>query len=317
MKIIVFGMPRSGTSWCGKMFDAHPDIAYLHEPEIAIASGLPVFADPGTETVARASEDLARWLEARDARTCGTRPVLRKRGETALHYRLRAGQIYAAKALERLRPSRRPLGGVLPPFAGRPPHTVLKTINLLGRAELLMQAAPEMRAIQLLRHPGGYIASVLRGIAKFGEAHARSALSYGAMVDSPLGREEGLTLDRLEAMAPVERLAWKWLVFNDAAFRSLSGSERALVVRYEDIARDPVGRMQSIFADLGIAWDPAVESFIRRSTGGGSGSYYEVRRDPEQAAQRWRNDLADADFNVIRKICERADVGRLAMREIA
>ena len=31
--ILIFGKPRSGTTWLGKIFDSHPDIIYLHEPD--------------------------------------------------------------------------------------------------------------------------------------------------------------------------------------------------------------------------------------------------------------------------------------------
>jgi hypothetical protein len=31
--ILILGLPRSGTSWLGKVFDSHPDVAYLHEPD--------------------------------------------------------------------------------------------------------------------------------------------------------------------------------------------------------------------------------------------------------------------------------------------
>lgn len=31
--LLIFGIPRSGTTWLGKLFDSHPDIVYLHEPD--------------------------------------------------------------------------------------------------------------------------------------------------------------------------------------------------------------------------------------------------------------------------------------------
>src|SRR5690606_26486931 len=31
--ILLFGMPRSGTTWIGKIFDSHPDTLYRHEPD--------------------------------------------------------------------------------------------------------------------------------------------------------------------------------------------------------------------------------------------------------------------------------------------
>ena len=31
--ILLFGMPRSGTTWLGKIFDSHPLVLYRHEPD--------------------------------------------------------------------------------------------------------------------------------------------------------------------------------------------------------------------------------------------------------------------------------------------
>ena len=31
--VLLFGMPRSGTTWLGKIFDSHPDTLYRHEPD--------------------------------------------------------------------------------------------------------------------------------------------------------------------------------------------------------------------------------------------------------------------------------------------
>jgi len=31
--ILLCGMPRSGTTWIGKIFDSHPDTLYRHEPD--------------------------------------------------------------------------------------------------------------------------------------------------------------------------------------------------------------------------------------------------------------------------------------------
>lgn len=44
--VLVVGMPRSGTTWLGKMLDCHPTAFYLHEPDTgSLYSHLPIFIE--------------------------------------------------------------------------------------------------------------------------------------------------------------------------------------------------------------------------------------------------------------------------------
>ena len=43
---LVFGLPRSGTTWLGKIFDSHPMTLYRHEPDsVERISGVPLLPD--------------------------------------------------------------------------------------------------------------------------------------------------------------------------------------------------------------------------------------------------------------------------------
>jgi len=308
---MIFGSPRSGTTWLGKIFDSHPEFHYFHEPEIARPTSLPQFPQSDASLRAQAADDLTAWQAACDLRTAGTRPIFRKRGESALRYLVRSSQIYLYKGLERLDESFAFKGPVLTPFCRPATVRVIKTVNMLGRAGLCMEAEPTLRAIHLLRHPCGQVASMLRGITRFGE---RDELACGALLDSPLGRAEELTDERIEAMGAVERLAWKWAAFNEAAFEPLAASERAVTVSYEGVTANPLAEMRRLFHRLGLSWADEVEQFIRASTAqGATQSHYGLKRDPKAAAQRWRKELAAADIGRIEEICGRTKAGQLAM----
>jgi len=312
MLVVIFGSPRSGTTWLGKVLDAHPGVHYVHEPEIALPSRLPQFPDAADDEAAGvAREDMRRWLATRDLRSMGTRPVFRKDGEGLARFALRKAQVYGGKGLERLHAGLANALPVVGAFAAEPRVHAVKTVNMLGRAGALAAAFPDMRSIHLVRHPCGQVASMLRGHR--GHFESRE-VSYRDMPDSPMGRREGLTLEALAAMPAVERLAWKWAAFNDAAFRALEGSGRALTVRYEDVTQAGAAGVRPIFDAIGLDWHDRVERFIRSSTAesGAEAGYYTLKRDPQQAAERWRSELPEADIARILDICTRTEVGRLA-----
>src|SRR6185312_4530492 len=43
--ILIFGLPRSGTTWIGKLFDSHPDTLYRHEPDSVRRLSMPLFPE--------------------------------------------------------------------------------------------------------------------------------------------------------------------------------------------------------------------------------------------------------------------------------
>ncbi|MBK5920186.1 hypothetical protein CCR80_03920 [Rhodothalassium salexigens] len=311
---MIFGSPRSGTTWLGKILDAHPDVHYVHEPEIGRGCGLPQFPAVDDADHRRIAErDLALWTATRDLRSLGTRPVMRKRGESAAAYGLRVAEIYAGKALERLS---YPASQRLPILRGTGRHPrvrVIKTVNMLGRAPTLAAVAPSLRGLHLLRHPCGHIASVLRGMARYGE---RDALANSALVNSPLGRRAGLTPVDLKDFSAEESLAWKWAAFNEVAWDALPPDEGHLRLRYEQVVADPLPAARAVCDRLGLDWVDEVERFILRSRSDGASaaqtqpSHYSLKRDPETATNRWRSELSDAQVKTIADICCKTEAGR-------
>jgi Sulfotransferase family len=80
--ILLFGMPRSGTSWVGKILDSHPDTLYRHEPDAGGAlNALPLGARPTeAERYRDVVNDFARRLpDMRSAKVASILPLLRKR----------------------------------------------------------------------------------------------------------------------------------------------------------------------------------------------------------------------------------------------
>ena len=169
------------------------------------------------------------------------------------------------------------------------------SIESVGRLGLVLESLPESKGILLVRHPCGYIASVLRGERQLRfEDNQGASEDYGILeqlLDTPLAKEKGLSIDYFRSLAPEERLAWRWVLFNDKAMRDTQDSGRCSVVRYEDVCADPAKEMRKHFAFCGLDWQSQTEAFITQSTAQQDNAYYSVFKDPKLAAEKWRQEL--------------------------
>ena len=77
---LLFGMPRSGTTWIAKIFDSHPDTLYRHEPDSGgTLNEVPFFPKTDQwEKHHRAVESFVRDLLAMNSsRVAGSLPIFR------------------------------------------------------------------------------------------------------------------------------------------------------------------------------------------------------------------------------------------------
>jgi len=296
--VLLFGLPRSGTTWAGKIFDSHPDTLYRHEPDSWSAlAPVPLVAEgAGSEEELSRIRDFAGGLPARrETKVAGSTPVFAKRYLSAARQRwLRTG-VAGARLVARLR-GECPVPAAIRPGRLEGVTVVWKSIESVGRLGLISEALPDARGVLLVRHPCGFVASVLRGERdrRFTSATPASE-DYGVLrllVESEAGRRFGLGLDHLRTVTPEERLAWRWVLFNETALTAVAGSDRFEVVRYEDLCRAPLATTERMLRRAGLGMDPQTEEFLGASTRGDRGGYFSVYKDSARAAEHWRYELA-------------------------
>ena len=311
--IILLGMPRSGTTWVGKIFDSHPLTFYCHEPDTSERLGLPLFPANG-EWHAHFPEitTFARRLNRPlPMRVVGKLPLFSKHYRSALGNPLYRAAIWLSKLTER--------AGVKVTLPGVPSDAnairVWKSIESLGRAGLIANALPDAQVVLLIRHPCAYIASVLRGeqAHKFTGNDAQSE-DYGVLellLQTELAHSRQLTRSQLEAASAEERLAWRWLLVNEKAVAETRHLANCQVLVYESLcaAPDDVGRQ--LLESCGLPWDPQCAAFLGNSTSQADDSYYAVFKDPLKAANRWRDELDAEVVARVRAVVAGTEVGRL------
>lgn len=310
--IYLFSAARSGSTWLGKIFDSHPDVLYLHEPEIA-DRGLDLLpfwfeSEPTEAHVAAAKTYLARMLRARTPRATGTRPFFPKAYRRPTAEMLRRGLVYLAKGSERIGLSRVADRLRIPDLAHRKPgEVIIKSVSALGRAEVLLKAADgAMKPILLLRHPCGYVNSMLRGDAM---GVMKPVPPFGTLLSTRSAKRLGVTPAALAGADAIEQLAWTWLLPNAEAYPAIRDAGGAIVI-YDSFAHDALGGAQDLFRRTGLSWAPETEAFLRQAAAS-EGGYYSVFRDPAKAVNRWRKDLGESTINRVLAIVNRDPIGQI------
>lgn len=319
--ILMFGMPRSGTTWIGKIFDSHPDTLYRHEPDSRQRlTSVPLF--PRLQDESLYAGDIRSYVanipRLRTLKTCGKYPLFAKSYCNKLCVQLTYFGILVARLGERVVRDF-PVIGAPTGDDYQDARLVWKSIESLGRLGLILNVITDARGIHLLRHPCGHIASVLRGEARRRFDDTRpSSEDYGLLaqlVETEPARKRGITLDQLRSLEPVERLAWRWVLYNEKAMEDAKTSGRCTAIRYEDVCNAPELAVRQMFEAVGLEWSEQTAGFIGASTEKEKNNYYSIFKNPKQAAQRWKTELETRLIDKIYRVIEDSPVGRFYERE--
>lgn len=305
--ILLFGMPRSGTTWIGKIFDSHPQTVYYHEPDsIYRLEPLPLF--PDASSCAEYDNEIKQYIERLNSISNPSilvkRPLFKKTYRNSLYEALYRINAYSSAVLGRIGA----ISNFPVYFSCANSHadtvSVWKSIESLGRLQCLLNQ-PDTKAIHIVRHPCGYISSVLRGESKqtFTSSTA-TAEDYGMfeiVLNTKTARQHNLTIDRLRQMQPVERLAWRWVIYNDIA-HAAAGTENYYLLDYDNLCQFPVEMAKELFRFTRLDWNMQTAEFVSASVSNESDAYYSVYKDPASASAKWRNELNPQDIDRIMAI---------------
>lgn len=313
--ILLFGMPRSGTTWIGKTFDSHPGTLYLHEPDsVSGLQLLPLL--PAIEDTDKYKDVvnifMSNMTEQSSPKVTGKLPIFRKEYMNEMQYQSRRLKLFASKFTAHM--------GIelsIPPVYKKGKSdkisVVWKSIESLGRLGLILDLIENSIAIHIIRHPCGYVASVVRGEqqGRFG-SEVLASEDYDLMrmlLATDQAKEYGLSMELISGMHPYERLAWRWVLFNEKAMDEVSNCANSMMIRYEDVCADPVGNFKRLFEFCGLGWCDQSEKFVCASTSGSGSSYYGVYKNPVRSANHWKEYLDDAAIRRIMNVVVKTRIG--------
>jgi sulfotransferase family protein len=293
--ILIVGAPRSGTSWLGKIFDSHPDTIYRFEPD---------WFDPDDVVASqdRIRENMTRWIANRDPRSAGKRPFFPKSWQSAPARHVRACLIYAEAAATRIGLPAWPVPDLGVMSRAR---AVVKSVRLRKAIGAFAGACPDGRAVLILRHPCGQIASLMRGTrdGRFDLAEPGTDMPFDEAGAIAFAARLGVEPAAFQRLSDAAKYAWSWRAFNETALASIAERRNARTIVYEDLCAKPADQARSLLAFAGLSWHRRTETFLAQSTHyNGPAGYYAVLRNSIAAADRWRATMTPQDQADVRSV---------------
>ena len=255
--LLVTGMPRTATSWVGKMLEASGRLVYVNEP---LNPQHPPGRSPGvlraevTHAFQYISEENERvWLPAfRDTVRLRFHPLVELRRNHGPYDLLRTVKHTAGFGLGRLRGRRALLDD---------PYAVFAAPWLHRRVGC--------RVVVTVRDPVATVSSWRRlgWRPRLGELLAQPALVRDRLARF-VPELEAAGADPEDGVGPAS-LLWRVIYGTVAAYRQeIPGLE---VVRHEDLSADPVPAFAGLYDRLGLPFGPEAERAIVQATTAGSG----------------------------------------------
>ncbi|SEG99106.1 Sulfotransferase family protein [Nonomuraea solani] len=245
--VLVTGLPRSGTSWTGKMLAAGGDLVYVNEP---LNPQHPPGRCPGVLD-ARVTH---RFQYICDDNAAGWLPAFRD--TVALRYRW----------LAELRANRSPYDLARLLRYG----TAFAYGRLTGRRALLDDPFAVLSAGWFARRLGCRVIALVRDPVSFVASWQRLGWTvyFHELLEQPLLVRDHPELLELRSLVGSQDRVAKAAALWRATRLILAGTPDVLVTSYESLAADPLPGFQRLYAYAGLPWTPAAARRIARACTG-------------------------------------------------
>ena len=288
--ILVTGTHRGGTTWVGKMIAADAMTAYISEPlnvlhrpgvfHAKVKHWYQYICDDNEQEFLPAFQELLEfdyhlWDEIRALRS--RRDFLRMGRDFLVFYNgLMRGQRVLLKD----------------PFA------VFSTLWFAKRLNC--------RVVITVRHPAAFVSSLKRLNWKF---------DFQNLLNQPLLIRDHLEpyREEMQAIRPddvIEQAALLWTLIYRSVHETCEQNPDFILVRHEDLSRDPVPGYRALYSSLGLEFTPRVEKTILNSS-----SYenpeelsrkkvHDIKLDSRASLDNWKKRLTAEEIESVRRMTE-------------
>lgn len=285
-RVIISGLPRSGTSWTGKALSFAPGFTYYREPDNSEF----VPGAPGRDY-------WNLYLRAGDEH-----PIYGPHMERALSGKVVNNFVMYddyGPIVSRIPQPLRFVADYCPALYRRQPNAVVKLIRSSLALDWIAGRFPEARIVSLVRHPVGQFESY----RKQGWEPADPA---------SLLEDERLVADHLAPFADVIRSArtfWEragtfWGAVNRVVYRQAQAGGAHSVVPFEWLCADAPVRMKDLSNRLGLGWTLRSHAFVAPRKTGVDGDPYSLDRDTRAQIDKWRQTVSQRDIDACRAFAE-------------
>lgn len=297
--LLVTGLPRSGTSWVGKMLEASGEVVYINEP---LNPQHPPGHSPGVlnATVAHRYHYICRdnedaWLPAfADTFRLRYKPVAELRRNRAPYDLGRMLKYGTSFTVGRLKGRRAMLDD---PWA---------TVSIPWFVERM-----DCQAVVLVRRPESFAGSW----RKLGwQVDFSDLLAQPLLLRDALGPYEDDMRALLDSGDWVAQISLLWRALNAGVADQVDRVHGMTVIRYEDLAANPVPMFRKLYDQLSLTWTDSIERLLVKNTtasdssrvfgwnlsGGLSRTGFRPM-DSRQSLTSYQNQLSEAEVD---RICE-------------
>jgi hypothetical protein len=280
--VLIAGQGRSGTNWLLEILDRSPRTYCRNEPNECIGSALDALPEGGVAFPELESKLGSMWDTAitRASNSFSDRDL-----------RINVYKDYFSRPLQRMGlvrvvggpRCRNVLGSVIPSFRRtewpipswlqdkrqqEPALPILKLNMVPGWIVWALRHRPEAQVLHIVRHPGGYLNSLIsRWWSSVPDMKAVEQINRERLIQvAAADRTWGERFGDVSALSPVETELWYWRYACETIHQFGEGNPRYQLVKYEELACNPVETSRAIYQRFGLDWDDAIEQAIRQSS---------------------------------------------------